>query len=83
MIHDMLNPWSASKIPSLSGRVAVVTGGNEGIAAAAIAEFFKHDIAKVCSLDFPEHCFGCGLEQKLTYCICTGHHSQQRQGTLP
>lgn len=47
MIQDMLNPWSASKIPSLTGRVAVVTGGNEGIAAAFITELFKHDIAKV------------------------------------
>jgi len=51
MIHDMLNPWSASKIPSLTGRVAVVTGGNEGIAAALIAELFKHDIAKVCPMN--------------------------------
>jgi len=47
IVHDMLNPWSASKIPSLTGRVAVVTGGNEGIAAAFITELFKHDIAKV------------------------------------
>lgn len=53
MIHDMLNPWSASKIPSLTGRVAVVTGGNEGIAAAFIAELFKHDVAKVCHAVFP------------------------------
>jgi len=47
IIHNVLNPWSASKIPSLAGKVAVVTGGNEGIAAAFITELFKHDIAKV------------------------------------
>jgi len=46
IVHDMLNPWSASKIPMLTGKVAVVTGGNEGIAAAFITELFKHDLAK-------------------------------------
>lgn len=47
IIHNVLNPWSASKIPSLVGRVAVITGGNEGIGASFVTELFKHDIAKV------------------------------------
>jgi hypothetical protein len=46
-LHNMLNPWSAEKIPNLTGRVAVVTGGNEGIAAAFITECFKHGLEKV------------------------------------
>lgn len=47
VIHNVLNPWSASKIPSLVGRVAVITGGNEGVGASFVTELFKHDIAKV------------------------------------
>lgn len=47
MLHNMLNPWSAAKIPSLVGKVAVVTGGNEGIAAAFTAALLKNGISKV------------------------------------
>ncbi|KAJ4406815.1 hypothetical protein N0V82_010041 [Gnomoniopsis sp. IMI 355080] len=47
VITDMLNPWSADKIPDLSDKVAVVTGGNEGIAAAFCTELFKHNVSKV------------------------------------
>lgn len=47
LIKDMLNPWSADKIPDLSGKVAVVTGGNEGIGAAFCTELLKHNIFKV------------------------------------
>lgn len=47
VITDMLNPWSADKIPDLNGKVAVVTGGNEGIAAAFCTELLKHNIFKV------------------------------------
>lgn len=47
MLQSMLNSWSASKIPSLAGKVAVLTGGNEGIGAAFTSELLKHDISKV------------------------------------
>lgn len=47
MLHNVLNPWSASKIPSLAGKVAVVTGGNEGIGAAFTAQLLKNGISKV------------------------------------
>lgn len=47
VITDMLNPWSADNIPDLNGKVAVVTGGNEGIGAAFCTELFKHNISKV------------------------------------
>lgn len=47
ILHNVLNPWSASKIPSLIGRVAVITGGNEGIGAAFCTELFKKGISKV------------------------------------
>jgi len=47
MLHNVLNPWSASKIPSLYGKVAVITGGNEGIGAAFTAQLLKNGAAKV------------------------------------
>jgi NAD(P)-dependent dehydrogenase (short-subunit alcohol dehydrogenase family) len=43
----ILNPWSASKIPSLAGKVAVVTGGGEGIGAAFVHALLKNSISKV------------------------------------
>lgn len=47
IISNVLNPWTASKIPSLAGKCAVITGANEGIGAAFTTELLRNDIAKV------------------------------------
>lgn len=55
-----MNKWDASKIPSLEGKIIVVTGANSGLGFECVKELLKHN-AKVI--------FACRNEEKATNAI--------------